>query len=213
MRRLMRRISALLALAVGIALANASGCGGPSKPPERGVIEADLKTWKFRRYQALLDIEVWVPKNRASAHTASYVRTDAEKRGRLEEGDVVSAFVTRYERDEGVLRSLIVFCRRLAQEQGYAVEERRLGKSRVFQVTGAGEAWIIWGAERHVVKIGGRGLSSVPESVVAAYASRYPSALRPGMLEGPLPEGPEEPPREDPGEPFDPENPRPDWQD
>jgi hypothetical protein len=211
MRRLMRRISALLAICTGVAFAYL-GCGGPPRPPERGVIEADLKEWRFRRYQALLDIEVWVPKNRASAHTASYVRIDAEKRGRLEEGDVVNAFVTRYERDEGVLRSLIVFSRRLAQEQGYAVEERRVGKARVFQVSGAGEAWILWAAQRHVVKIGGRGLSAVPENVVAAYAARYPSSLRPGMLEGPLPEATEPPKREEP-EPLDPENPRPDWQD
>jgi hypothetical protein len=80
-------------------------------------------------------------------------------------------------------------------------------------VTGAGEAWAMWAARRHVVKIGGRGAEEVPESVVEAYADRYPSRLPSGVLEGALPTGPdEEPPKQD-DQPFDPDNPRPDWKD
>lgn len=192
---------------------SAAACGGPSKPPARGVIEKSVSSWNFRRYQAVLDVEVWVPKNQASAHTASYVWAEAEKRGRLGDADVVNAFVTRYRRDQGVLRALVRFCRRLAQERGYVVEERKLGGARVLMVTGAGEAWAMWAADRHVVKIGGRGRESVPVAVVEAYADRYPSRIRSGMLEGPLPGGPAEPEPAREEEPFDPKNPRPEWQD
>lgn len=204
------RHAALLSRVAALSCVLAAACGGPSKPPKRGVIEKNLNAWNFRRYQAVLDVEVWVPKNDAAAHTASYVRAKAEKSGRLDRRDVVNAFVTRYQRDNGVLRALVKFCRRLAQEQGYVVEERKLGGARLFTVTGAGEAWATWAAERHIVKLGGRGLESVPESLIEAYVDRYPSRLRPGMLEGPLPEGPEEP--EPDKESFDPENPRPEWQ-
>lgn len=205
------RCRAIPSLVAAFSCVFLAACGGPPKPPKRGVIEKNLNAWSFRRYQAVLDVEVWVPENDAAAHTASYVRTRAEKRGRLEQGDVVNAFVTRYERDEGILRALVKFCRRLAQEQGYVVEEHDLSGARLFTVRGAGEAWVMWAAERHIVKIGGRGLQKVPEPLVDAYADRYPSRVRSGMLEGPLPEGPEEPKPEK--EPFDPKNPRPEWQD
>ena len=175
------------------------------------MIESNVNAWNFRRYQAVLDIEVWVPRNRAAAHTASYVRKEAEKRGRLDYGDVVNAFVTRYREDQGISRALIKFARRLAQESGYVVQERKIGATRLILVTGAGEAWAMWCARRHVVKIGGRGLENVPKSVIDAYAERYPSRLKSGVLEGPLPPGPdEEAPKE---EPFDSKNPRPDWKD
>lgn len=185
-------------------------CGGPDKPPKRGVIESNVSSWNFRRYQAVLDIEVWVPKNRAAAHTASYVRKSAEKIGRIDDGDVVNAFVTRYKRDVGISRALVKFARRLAQESGYVVQEKKVDGTRLILVTGAGEAWAMWAAKRHVVKIGGRGLEKVPQSVIEAYAERYPSRLKSGVLEGPLPAGPDE--KKPSEEPFDPKNPRPDWQ-
>lgn len=200
--------AALIVSLVCIALA---ACGGPDKPPKRGVIETNVSKWNFRRYQAVLDIEVWVPKNRAAAHTASYVRKSAEKIGRLDDGDVVNAFVTRYRKDNGISRALVKFARRLAQESGYVVQEKKVDGTRLILVTGAGEAWAMWASRRHVVKIGGRGLEKVPKSVIEAYAERYPSRLKSGVLEGPLPAGPdEEAPAE---EEFDPKNPRPDWKD
>ncbi len=203
-----RRKSALAAIALGLVLA----CGGPSKPPKRGVIEGSVSSWRFRRYQAVLDVEVWVPNNRAAAHTASYVKHSAEKRGAIGENDVVNVFVTRYKSDDGILRALVKFVRRLAQESAYVVEEKKLGGTRVLVVSGAGELWALWAARRHVIKVGGRGLRSIPESIVEAYDDRYPSTLKVGILDGPLPPGPdEEQPKEAPEEPFDPDHPRPDW--
>src|SRR5688572_1238868 len=154
------RMAALLAV-----LALAVACGGPDTPPVRGVIENDLDGWSFRRYQSVLDVEVWVPENRAVAHTASYARKEAEKRGSLSEQDVVSAFVTRYQNDRGIERALVKFVRRLAQESGYRVEEREIGDVRLVAVSGAGETWAIWPAGRHVVKIGGPGRLDGPGTV------------------------------------------------
>jgi hypothetical protein len=197
------------ALAVGTVLAFALACGSP-KPPVRAVIESDVEGWTFQRYQALLDVEVWVPENRAAAHTASYVSKDALKRGRLGEPDVVNAFVTRYKKDEGIVQALVKFVRRLAQESGYVVEEREVGGVRLFWVSGAGEVWGMWAAPNHVVKIGGRGRDEIPDDIVEAYAERYPSAIKDGMLEGDISDDPA-PEIETQDENFDPDNPKPDW--
>jgi len=192
-----------------VALTLLAACGGATAPPSRRVIESNVASWNFRRYQQVLDVEVWVPDNRAVAHTASYVRDSAEKRGRIDEADIVSAFVTEYKRPAGVLRAVVKFSRRLAQESGYVVEERKLGGVRVIQVVGNGEAWALWGSGKYMVKIGGRGLESVPPALVEAYGDPYPSGLGEGVLEGPLPEGQDEaePEREE----YDPDNPKPDW--
>lgn len=172
---------ALLALAL-----LASACGGRLPPPKRRVIESDVSGWHFRRYQHVVDVEVVIAGNSAVAHTASYVRADAVKRGRLEEGDVANAFVTEYERRDGVVRALVVFARRLAQEEGYVVEEERIGGQRVFRVAGHDESWAFWASGRYVVKVGGRGLEKVPSGLVGAYGRRYPSQLRDGVLDAPL---------------------------
>lgn len=184
-------------------------CGGPGKPPKRGVIEGDVADWGFRRYQSVLDVEVWVAGNRGVAHTASYARKSSEKKGRLEDDDVVNAFVTRYETSEGVARALVTFARRMAQQSGYQVKEKRVAGERVLEVKGATEYWLFWAAPKHVIKIGGRGQQKVPASLVEAYAERYPSRLKAGALEGPLPEGPDDPVVEQ--EEFDPANPSPEW--
>jgi hypothetical protein len=168
----------------GIALVTA--CGGAEPPPVRGVIENDVDGWTFRRYQSVLDVEVWVEDNRAVAHTASYALDEAVKRGRLREEDVVSAFVTRYQSDLGIERALVQFARRLSSESGYRVEERELGGVRLLEVRGTTEVWVIWPAMAHVVKIGGPGRASIPEALVEAYGKRYPSRLAPGRLDAPL---------------------------
>ena len=187
-----------------------AACGGPDGPPVRGVIESDLDGWSFRRYQSVLDVEVWVRGNQAVAHTASYARKDAEARGRLDSDDVVSAFVTRYQKDDGIERALVRFARRLASESGYRIEEREVADVRLVQVRGAGESWVMWPSRRHVVKIGGRGRESIPDPVIEAYAELYPSQLRSGALDAPIaPEAEAEPAA--PAEPFDPDSPRPDW--
>ena len=173
-------------------------------------MEQNVGSWNFRRYQQVLDIEVWVDQNKAVAYTASYARASAEKRGRLERGDVVNAFVTRYDSDDGVLRSVVKFARRLAQESGYVVEEKGIGGVRVIHISGHGETWALWSSKLHVVKIGGRDVDSIPSDLVKAYAKRYPSRIASGVLEGPLPPGPAEK-RLDPDEPYDSDNPKPDW--
>lgn len=184
-------------------------CGGPGTPA-RGVIEADVEGWGFRRYQQVLDIEVWIKKNKAVAHTASYARKSSEKKGHIDGKDVVNAFITRYKKNKGVTRALIVFARRLAQQSGYKVTERKLEGTRLFEVAGPVEYWLLWPAKEHIIKLGGRGLSKVSGDLIEAYSDRYPSRLKSGSLEGPLP-GEEEQP-EVTTEEYDPENPRPEWQ-
>jgi hypothetical protein len=161
------------------------GCGGTLPPPTRRVIEADVGGWHFRRYQRTVDVEVYVEGNPATAHTASYARVEAEKAGRLREGDVASVFVTEYQRDQDVARALVRFARRLAKEAGYAVEETVLGGLRVFRVVGHGEAWAFWSSGRFVVKVGGRGLEKVPAGIVSEYGRRYPSRIKDGALDEP----------------------------
>lgn len=192
-------------------------CGGRPPVPKRGVVESDVGDWKFRRFQPVLDVEVWVPENKAEAFTATYVRDAAERRGRIEERDVVSVFVTRYQRAQGVVREVARLARRLAQEAGYSVEEGKVGGVRSVSIQGHGESWVMWAAGNHVVKVGGRGRDEVPSAVVEHYGERYPSAMPGSVLEGPLPgasdskEVTPEPKKAPSKEPYDPKNPRPDW--
>ena len=101
---------------------------------------------------------------------------------------------------------------RLAQEAGYQVEETKLGGVRLVLITGHGEAWALWSAARHVVKIGGHGRDDVPEALVSSYGDRYPSTLTADVLEGPLPPGADAPAGDDGDEQpeYDPDHPRPD---
>lgn len=191
-----------------------AACGGGPRPPERGVLEANVASWRFRRFQKLLDVEVWVPGNPAVGYTATYVRKDAEREGRVGQESIASAFVTRYEQERGVLRAMLELVQRLENDSGYEVEVHSPGDTLVISITGQGESWALWYSAGHVIKIGGRGLDAVPEELVEAYGERYPSRLTSDILDRPLP--PEEPPAEGatPGEEpaYDPENPTPDWQ-
>ena len=188
----------------------AVACGGRPPEPKRGVVEGDLGAWKFRRFQPVLDVEVWVDGNKASAYTASYVAEEAEKKGHVEDKDVVNVFVTRYEKADGVLRETVKLVRRLAAEGGYQVDEGKIGGARALTINGHGESWVMWAAKKHVVKVGGRGRETVPESVVESYADRYPSEIPGGSLEGPLPAGPDNPPKQEDKPEYDEKNPRPD---
>jgi len=204
-RPVVRTLCLALALVVGTA------CGGHPPPPKRGVAETSISDWQFRRFQEVLDIEVWVPENRAVAYAGTYVSGAAEHRGKLGDDDVVNVFVTRYQRDDGVVRATVKFARRLAQEAGYTVDEERLGGVRVLRLEGNGELWALWSAKGHVVKVGGRGRTKLPSSVISYYGDRYPSSVPAGALEGPLPAGPEQAPPTDPDAPYDPDAPKPDW--
>jgi hypothetical protein len=185
MRFFVAALAGVTLLGAGIPLV--TSCGGPGGTPSRGVIEKDVGPWSFRRYQSVLDVEVWVEDNRAVAHTASYAHKEAEKRGRLAQQDVVVAFVTRYQSDTGIDRALVQFVRRLAAESGYRVAEREIEGVRLVEIRGNDELWAIWPTARHVVKIGGLGRKAIPERLIEAYGDRYPSRLRTGALDAPLP--------------------------
>ncbi len=109
-----------------------------------------------------------------------------------------------------MLRETVKLARRLAAEQGYQVEEDKIAGSRALTINGHGESWVMWASKRHVVKVGGRGRDNVPKSVVSSYADRYPSVLPGGALEGPLPAGPEQKPKPNDKQEYDPSNPTPD---
>ncbi len=192
-----------------LATAAAVACGGRAPPPKRGVVESDLGGWKFRRFQPLLDIEVWVQDNTAEAFAASYVSAAAEARGQLQNTDIVNVFVTRYAKDDGIVRETVRLARRLAAEKGYRVDEAKIAGTRVLTIAGNDESWVLWPATLHVVKVGGVGRTEVPESLVEAYAERYASRLPGGALEGALPPGPgQKPASEKPA--YDSANPKPD---
>jgi hypothetical protein len=194
-----------------LVLITVGACGAKPPLPKRGVVEGDLGAWKFRRFQGpLLDIEVWVEGNRGEAYSASYITADAEKTGKVRDNDIVNVSVTRYERDEGVLRATVKLARRLAAENGYQVEEGKIGGTRALTIKGASEIWVMWPSASHVVKVGGRGREDVPKAMVERYASRYPSRLPGGALEGPLPPGPDEAPKAVPKDEYDPKHPKPD---
>lgn len=187
-----------------------AACGGHPPQPKRGVVESDLGAWKFRRFQPVLDVEVMIDGNRGEGFTASYVSDSAEKKGHVDDKDVVNVFVTRYEKDDGIVRATVKLARRLAAEQGYSVDEQKISGARALLINGRGEAWVMWPAKNHVVKIGGRGRDDVPKAMVASYVDRYPSDLPGGALEGPLPVGPDDQPKPQTKDAYDPKNPKPD---
>jgi len=194
-----------------VALVLASACGGNPPVPKRGVVEADLGSWKFRRFQGpLLDVEVWIDGNKGEAFSASYITNEAEKRGRIEDKDLVNVTVTRYEKPDGVVRETVKLVRRLAQEKGYQVDESKIEGVRALTITGPAEAWVMWPSTKYVVKVGGQGRTTVPSSMVESYGDRFPSKLPGGSLEGPLPPGPEDKPRKGEAveETYDPNNPK-----
>ena len=205
------RASLRLACACAVILA---ACGGSPRPPARGVLESNVTSWRFRRYQKLLDVEIWVPGNPAVGYTATYVRKDAERAGRIRQETIASAFVTRYEQDRGVLRAMLELVQRLKGDAGYEVEVQSPGGVLVISITGQGESWALWYSRGHVIKVGGRGLESVPEDLVEAYGERYPSRLQNDVLDRPLPPEDSVADSTEAGEEaaYDPDNPSPDWQ-
>lgn len=201
----------LLVVVIAVSVAIVAACGGHPPVPKRLVVEGDLGSWKFRRFQGpLLDIEVWVDGNKGEAYSASYITARSEKVGHIDDKDLVNVTVTRYQRPEGVVRETVRLVRRLAAEKGYKVDEKKLKGVRALAITGPSEKWVMWPSGKYVVKVGGQGREDVPSSVVESYGDRYPSQLPGGSLEGPLPAGPEAKPKTEPKEKYDPDNPKPD---
>jgi hypothetical protein len=188
-----------------------AACGGKPPIPKRLVVEGDVGSWKFRRFQGpLLDIEVWVDGNKGEAYSASYITASSEKVGHIADKDLVNVTVTKYERTDGVVRETVRLVRRLAAEKGYQVDEKKLKGVRALRITGPSESWVMWPSGNYVVKVGGQGRDTIPDSMVASYGDRYPSQLPGGALEGPLPAGPETQPKKEEKDAYDPKNPKPD---
>jgi hypothetical protein len=196
-------------LGVALTIALLTACGGHPPAPKRGVAETAIAGWEFGRFQEMLDVEVWVPENKGVSYAGSYVKGAAARAGRLGDDEVVSVIVTRYTKDDGVLRATVKFLRRLAQEAGYDVEEDKIEGVRLVKIAGNGELWAMWAAKGHVVKVGGRNRTGVPGDLIGWYGARYPSAMPSGALEGPLPAGHDEPAAAPDG-PRDPD--APDWE-
>jgi len=196
---------------VFVALVFLVACGGRPPVPKRLVVEGDVGSWKFRRFQGpLLDIEVWVDGNKGEAYSASYITESSEKTGKIADNDLVNVTVTRYEKADGVVRETVRLVRRLAAEKGYQVNEKKIEGVRTLAFVGPNEMWVMWPSGKYVVKVGGQGRGNVPDSVIESYGDRYPSQLPGGSLEGPLPAGPEEKPKIEAKDPYDPKNPKPD---
>ena len=198
------------ALVAGI-VALGVACGGHPPVPTRLVVEGDLGSWKFRRFQGpLFDYEVFIDGNKGEKYSASYITADSEKRGKIDDKDLCNVTVTRYERKDGVVRETVKLVRRLAQEKGYQVTEKKIEGVRTLTISGPKEMWAIWPSDKYVVMVGGQGREDVPYAMVEKYGDRYPSQLPGGSLEGALPAGPEDKPKQEAKPEYDPKNPKPD---
>jgi hypothetical protein len=156
------------ALPLALALALIGGCA--TTLPPRSVIEHDLGAFAYRRYQKSLDIEVPIPGNEATGHTASYLRRDPA--GRV---SIATAFVTVYQH----ARSLAAEARAaLSSLAGYTLAPTELAGASVWQLEGSGrERWCVWVSERRVIKIGVQAGQPFPEELLEAYLELYPSDL------------------------------------
>jgi hypothetical protein len=153
--------------ALGVIVATAA-CG-PSYPG-RYVIERDVGSLSYRRYQRVLDIEFPVQGNDAVGHTATYVR-------RSEHGTppYVNVFVTVYDHPA----SLTAEVRHQVQSlESYDIAVEDVGGGRAWRLDGGtDDRWVVWVSSRFVVKIGGDANDDLVREVVSAYMSTYPSDL------------------------------------
>jgi hypothetical protein len=157
-----------LAVARAAAVAAIAGCA-PSLPP-RYVIERDIGTLSYRRYQRVLDVEFAVDGNPAVGHTATYVRRSA--RGAI---PYVNVFVTVYQSAPGLGAEI----RRQVHTLGsYDVQVRDVGGGRAWFLDGGeGDRWFLWVSANHVVKVGGAAEDALVRAVVSEYMGLYPSDL------------------------------------
>lgn len=151
---------------LALLLATVAACG-PSVPT-RYVLERDIGSFAYRRYQRVLDVELAIEGNPAEGHTATYVRrhgTDVE---------YVNAFVTNYTNAAGLAAEVRRLVRSLAS---YDVTVVDIG-GRAFRLdAGDGDRWVLWVSGGRVVKIGGTADEELTRQVVEAYMSTYPSDL------------------------------------
>jgi hypothetical protein len=149
-------------------LAGALAACGPKLPP-RYVLEKDLGSYKFRRYQQVLDVELPIAGNEAVGHTATYVRGGKTIR-------VAPVFVTVYQKGAGLTESVRQSLRSM---QGYSFEISKQSGAYLYGMRGeGGDSWFIWVSGRHLVKLGApEGEKEVPEDLLESYLDQYPSDL------------------------------------
>lgn len=141
---------------------------GPKLPP-RYVVEKNVGSYRYSRYQQVLDVEIPIEGDPAVGHTATYVRGGSELR-------VTPAFVTVYEKPRGLTETAR---QRLRNMPGYALITREVQGQYVWQIQGdAGDLWLVWVSGPHLVKLGvPEGKTQVPEELAEAYLDLYPSDL------------------------------------
>jgi hypothetical protein len=151
-----------------ITFAVAFAACGPSYPA-RYVIERDVGSLSYRRYQRVLDVEFPVAGNDAVGHTATYVR-------RSDHGTppFVNVFVTVYDH----AASLTADVRHQVQSlESYDVSVVDVG-GRAWQLDGGtDDRWTVWVSGRFVVKVGGDASPELTREVISAYMGTYPSDL------------------------------------
>jgi hypothetical protein len=141
---------------------------GPKLPP-RYVLEKDLGSYKFRRYQQVLDVEIPIDGNEAVGHTATYVRGGQTIR-------VAPVFVTAYQKGAGLTESVRQSLRSM---QAYTFDITKQSGAYVYRMRGeGGDNWLLWVSGKHVVKLGApEGEKDVPEELLESYLDQYPSDL------------------------------------
>lgn len=141
---------------------------GPKLPP-RYVVESDVGSYKFRRYQQVLDVEIGIDGNPAVGHTATYVRGGKTIH-------VVPVFITVYQQATGLTETVRQSLRAMS---GYDFDIAKLAGEYVYRMRAAGaDHWVLWVSGPHLVKVGApEGETEVPEELLELYLDKYPSDL------------------------------------
>ncbi len=138
--------------------------------PPRYVLERDVGDFRYRRYQHVLDIEVPIEGNAAQGHTASYIRRDPN-----DQTSIATAFVTVYAHAASLAAEVADSLRSL---NSYEMSVQDAGAGYAWMLQGAsGDKWLLWVSRERVVKVGAPPGEDVPEDLVDAYMSLYPSDL------------------------------------
>jgi hypothetical protein len=150
-------------------LAIMMGAACSSSLPMRYVIERDLGSYHYRRYQETLEAELPIAGNRAHGHNAVYLQRNAQGVA------AISAFVTVYERPARLTETVRA---ELAQLPGYELRTEKIAGQYVWLLAAKTEtSFWIWPSGQHLVKLGAPAGQAVPESIADPYASLYPSDL------------------------------------
>ena len=161
---------AALTRTASLALLALAAVGCASGPPPRYVIERDLGTFAYRRYQKSFDIEVPIAGNQATGHTASYLQRNPSR-----DVEVATAFVTVYTH----ARSLAAEVRAALQKLGgYTLTPSEVAAEWVWVLEAPGrERWCVWVSGARLVKLGAQAGRPFPDVIVRAYLDLYPSDL------------------------------------